>query len=92
MKGQASLLRQTLSRWIDHEGHRLGAALAFYSLLSLATTLILMFWFPVCWRRLPPVSLDRPTPAPQRLRCILFRSAKVCHPPESGERGSGSPT
>ncbi len=42
MKGQESLLRQTISRWIDHEGPRLGAALAFYSLLSLAPTLILI--------------------------------------------------
>ena len=30
------LLRQTFSRWNDHEGQRLGAALAFYTLLSAA--------------------------------------------------------
>ncbi|HYL75863.1 MAG TPA: YihY/virulence factor BrkB family protein [Bryobacteraceae bacterium] len=42
MTGRASLVRQTISRWMDHEGPRLGAALAFYSLLSLAPTLILI--------------------------------------------------
>ncbi|MGH9558696.1 MAG: YihY/virulence factor BrkB family protein [Bryobacteraceae bacterium] len=30
------IFRQTFSRWIDHEGQRLGAALAFYTLLSAA--------------------------------------------------------
>src|SRR5260370_12265779 len=34
--------KQTISRWIDHEGPRLGAALAFYSLLSLARLVILV--------------------------------------------------
>src|SRR5258708_12749761 len=34
--------KQTISRWIDHEGPRLGAALAFYSLLSLAPLVILV--------------------------------------------------
>lgn len=42
MNGRASLVRQTVNRWIDHEGPRLGAALAFYSLLSLAPTVILI--------------------------------------------------
>jgi len=34
--------KQTISRWIDHDGPRLGAALAFYSLLSLAPLVILV--------------------------------------------------
>lgn len=37
-----SLARQSINRWIDHEGPRLGAALAFYSLLSLSPALILI--------------------------------------------------
>jgi membrane protein len=37
-----TLFKQTISRWIDHEGPRLGAALAFYSLLSLAPLVILV--------------------------------------------------
>jgi len=37
-----SLIRETISRWSDHDGPRLGAALAFYSLLSLSPGLILI--------------------------------------------------
>jgi membrane protein len=37
-----SLLRQTVAEWSDHEAPRLGAALAFYSILSLAPLVILM--------------------------------------------------
>ena len=37
-----SLIRETISRWSAHDGPRLGAALAFYSLLSLSPTLILI--------------------------------------------------
>ena len=37
-----SLIRETVSRWSAHDGPRLGAALAFYSLLSLSPTLILI--------------------------------------------------
>jgi len=37
-----TLCKQTISRWIDHEGPRHGAALAFYSLLSLAPLVILV--------------------------------------------------
>jgi membrane protein len=36
------LCKQTISGWIDHDGPRLGAALAFYSLLSLAPLVILV--------------------------------------------------
>src|ERR1700682_3940356 len=37
-----TLCKQTISGWIDHDGPRLGAALAFYSLLSLAPLVILV--------------------------------------------------
>ncbi len=37
-----STLRQTFSEWNDHEGPRLGAALAFYTILSLAPLVILV--------------------------------------------------
>jgi membrane protein len=37
-----TICQQTISRWIDHEGPRHGAALAFYSLLSLAPLIILV--------------------------------------------------
>lgn len=37
-----SLLRKTFSAWSDHEAPRLGAALAFYTILSLAPLLILV--------------------------------------------------
>jgi len=37
-----SLAHQSINRWIDHEGPRLGAALAFYSLLSLSPAVILI--------------------------------------------------
>jgi membrane protein len=37
-----SLLRQTVAEWSDHEAPRLGAALAFYSVLSLAPLVILI--------------------------------------------------
>jgi membrane protein len=37
-----TICKQTISRWIDHEGPRHGAALAFYSLLSLAPLVILV--------------------------------------------------
>jgi membrane protein len=40
--GLGSLVRQSINRWIDHEGPRLGAALAFYSLLSISPALILI--------------------------------------------------
>src|SRR3954470_4305202 len=36
-----SLLKETFKRWRDHEAPRLGASLAFYTLLSLAPLLIL---------------------------------------------------
>ncbi len=36
----ATLVGQTFSRWNDHEGQRLGAALAFYTLLSSAPLLL----------------------------------------------------
>ena len=36
------LLRKTASAWSDHEAPRLGAALAFYSILSLAPLVILV--------------------------------------------------
>ncbi len=36
----ATLVEQTFSRWSDHEGQRLGAALAFYSVLSFAPLLV----------------------------------------------------
>ncbi|MEO8661672.1 MAG: YihY/virulence factor BrkB family protein [Bryobacteraceae bacterium] len=38
----ASVLRQTFSAWSDHDAPRLGAALAFYTILSLAPLLILI--------------------------------------------------
>src|SRR5579872_5996475 len=38
----AVLVRQTFSRWNDHEGQRLGAALAFYALLSSAPLLVFL--------------------------------------------------
>jgi len=37
-----ALLGQTFSRWNDHEGQRLGAALAFYTLLSAAPMLVFL--------------------------------------------------
>jgi membrane protein len=37
-----ALLRKTASAWSDHEAQRLGAALAFYSILSLAPLVILV--------------------------------------------------
>ncbi len=36
----ATLVTKTFSRWSDHEGQRLGAALAFYTLLSAAPLLV----------------------------------------------------
>jgi len=41
-RGVWTICKQTISRWIDHEGPRHGAALAFYSLLSLAPLVILV--------------------------------------------------
>ncbi|HEY6390268.1 MAG TPA: YihY/virulence factor BrkB family protein [Bryobacteraceae bacterium] len=41
-RGVWRLCKQTISRWIDHEGPRHGAALAFYALLSLAPLVILV--------------------------------------------------
>jgi membrane protein len=38
----AGLVSKTFSRWSDHEGQRLGAALAFYSILSAAPLLIFL--------------------------------------------------
>ena len=38
----ATLVGQTFSRWSDHEGQRLGAALAFYTLLSAAPLMVLL--------------------------------------------------
>jgi membrane protein len=40
--GAATLVGQTFSRWNDNEGQRLGAALAFYTLLSSAPLLLLI--------------------------------------------------
>ncbi len=37
-----TLIRNTFSSWVDHEAPRLGAALAFYTLLSLAPLMILI--------------------------------------------------
>ena len=37
-----SMLRQTLAKWNEHEAPRLGAALAFYTILSLAPLMILV--------------------------------------------------
>lgn len=37
-----SLLRRTISAWNGHEAPRLGAALAFYTILSLAPLVILV--------------------------------------------------
>ncbi|PYT13712.1 MAG: ribonuclease BN [Acidobacteria bacterium] len=37
-----AILRQTFSRWNDHEAQRLGAALAFYTLLSLAPLVVFL--------------------------------------------------
>jgi membrane protein len=40
--GTGTLVGQTFSRWNDHEGQRLGAALAFYSVLSAAPLVIFL--------------------------------------------------
>jgi hypothetical protein len=41
-----SMLRQTFSAWNEHEAPRLGAALAFYTILSLAPLVILVMHEP----------------------------------------------
>jgi len=42
LKQQLSLLKETYSRWSDHEAPRLGASVAFYSILSFAPLLVLV--------------------------------------------------
>ena len=39
--GAVSVIGKTFSRWSDHEGQRLGAALSFYALLSAAPLAVL---------------------------------------------------
>ena len=42
MRRSVALLKETFSEWNSHEAPRMGAALAFYSILSLAPLLVLV--------------------------------------------------